>query len=145
MTTDVLTFTPEDGVVEASRALVEAGIDGAPVVDVDGQVVGLLSVSDLLVQEAELHPPRALWLLDVFELPGSARRFEEEVRRASAAFVVDVMTSEPITIGPDETLERAATLMHDNKVGRLPVVEDGRLVGIVGATDILRAVVESGP
>ena len=51
------------------------------------------------------------------------------------------MTPDPVTIGPDDTLERAATLMHDENVSRLPVVENGRLVGIIGRTDILRAII----
>lgn len=147
MTTDVVTFTPEETVEVATRRLLERDVDGAPVVDADGRVVGVLSSDDLLVQETQLHYPTVFSLFGAYlELPSSHRRFEEELRRAVAAVVRDVMDREPVTCGPDDTLERAATLMHERKVSRLPVIDDGRLVGIVARGDLLRALISTpGP
>jgi CBS domain-containing protein len=143
MTTDVLTFAPEDRVQDAYAALLERHIDGAPVVD-DGEVVGMLTTDDLLVQETKLHYPTVVSLFGAYlELPSSHRRFEEELRKAVGASVGDVMTSPATTCSPDDTLERAATLMHEHEVSRLPVTEGGRLVGIVARGDILRAVMGS--
>ena len=144
MTTDVLTFSPDEPVQEASRRLVERGVDGAPVVDADGRVVGMLTTDDLLVQETRLHYPTVISLFGAYlELPSSHRRFEEDLRRAVAATVQDVMHADPVSCGPDDTLERVATVMHEERLGRLPVVEDGRLVGIVARGDILRAIMAS--
>lgn len=143
MTTDVLTFAPEDRVQDAYAALLERHIDGAPVVD-DGEVVGMLTTDDLLVQETKLHYPTVVSLFGAYlELPSSHRKFEEELRKAVGASVGDVMTSPATTCSPDDTLERAATLMHEHEVSRLPVTEGGRLVGIVARGDILRAVMSS--
>jgi CBS domain-containing protein len=143
MTTDVLTFAPEDRVQDAYAALLDRHIDGAPVVD-DGEVVGMLTTDDLLVQETKLHYPTVVSLFGAYlELPSSHRRFEEELRKAVGASVGDVMTSPATTCSPDDTLERAATLMHEHEVSRLPVTEGGRLVGIVARGDILRAVMGS--
>ncbi|MDP9020781.1 MAG: CBS domain-containing protein, partial [Actinomycetota bacterium] len=72
------------------------------------------------------------------------RRFEEDLRRAVGATVGDVMHDEPVFCAEDDTLERAATLMHEYEVSRLPVVSDGRVVGIVARGDILRAVMGAG-
>lgn len=143
MTTDVLTFTPEDRVQDAYAALLERHIDGAPVVDGD-EVVGMLTTDDLLVQETKLHYPTVVSLFGAYlELPSSHRKFEEELRKAVGASVGDVMTSPATTCSPDDTLERAATLMHEHEVSRLPVTEGGRLVGIVARGDILRAVMST--
>ena len=147
MTAEVVTFSPDEKVEVATRRLLERDVDGAPVVDVDGRVVGMLSSDDLLVQETQLHYPTVFSLFGAYlELPSSHRRFEEELRRAVAAVVSDVMVRDPVTCGPDDTLERAATLMHERKVSRLPVVEGDRLVGIVARGDLLRALIAApGP
>ena len=144
MTTDVLTFSPDDTVQDATARLVERGVDGAPVVE-GGRVVGMLSTDDLLVQETSLHYPTVISLFGAYlELPSSHRRFEEDLRKAVGARVGDVMAADPVTCAPDDPLERAATLMHEHGVGRLAVVEAGRLVGIVARGDILRAVMGEG-
>ncbi|HEV2766927.1 MAG TPA: CBS domain-containing protein [Acidimicrobiales bacterium] len=146
MTTDVLTFSPDEGVQDATRRLIERGVDGGPVVDGEGRLVGMLSSGDLLVQETKLHYPTVISLFGAYlELPSSHRRFEEDLRRAVGATVGDVMHDEPVSCAEDDTLERAATLMHDHEVSRLPVVGDGKVVGIVARGDILRAVMGAGP
>ncbi|HSH23866.1 MAG TPA: CBS domain-containing protein [Acidimicrobiales bacterium] len=145
MSTDVVTFTPDESVQDAIRRLVERDVDAGPVLDADGRLVGMLSSGDLLVQETKLHYPTVVSLFGAYlELPSSHRRFEEDLRRAVGATVGDVMAPEPVSCAEDDTLERAATLMHDHDVSRLPVTADGRLVGIVSRGDILRAVMGAG-
>jgi CBS domain-containing protein len=142
MTTDVLMFAPDDNVGDAMAQLVERGIDGAPVVSSDNEVVGIISTGDLIVQESQLHAPTVMNILGgLFELPGSRKKFEKELEQAVAVDVEDAMHDAPVTCSPDDTVERAATLMHDHDVSRVPVVEDGRLVGIVARGDILRAII----
>jgi CBS domain-containing protein len=141
MTTDVLTFRPEDTVQDAYQRLVALGVDGGPVVDEDDGVVGMLTTDDLLVQETKLHYPTVVSLFGAYlELPSSHRKFEHELRKAVGANVADVMTDHIESCAPDDTLERAATLMHEHEVSRLPVIADGVLVGLVARGDILRAV-----
>lgn len=141
MTTDVLTFAPEDNVADAMQILVDRGIDGAPVVDGDGTVVGMLSTADLIVQESRLHFPTVISLLGAtLELPSSKRHFDDDLRRVLGSTVREVMQADPITVGVDDTVEEAATLLHDHDVSRLPVVGDDGLVGIVARVDILRGI-----
>ncbi len=146
MTADVLAFGPDDKVQDAMQTMVDRSIDGAPVV-AEGKVVGLLSTSDLIVQESQLHFPTVISLLGAtLELPSSKHRFDEDIEKALGSKVSDVMQDHPHLIGRDDTLERAATIMHDHDVSRLPVVDpDGALVGIIARADILRAIIGARP
>ena len=142
MTSDVLTFTPDDTVATAMDKLLGRGIDGAPVVDGDGRVVGVLTTGDLIVQESRIHFPTIISIFGAtLELPSAKRDFEDDLRRTLGSTVGDVMQPDPITIGPDDSVEEAATLMHQHDVSRLPVVADSGLVGIVSRVDILRGIV----
>ena len=139
MTTDVLTFRSDDNVEHAMRTMVDRDVDAAPVVDENGGLVGMLSNSDLIVQESELHFPTVLSFLGATIEIGQ-KHFEEDLRKALGSRVSDVMSPKPITITPDDTIERAATLMHEKDVSRVPVVSTGMLVGIVSRNDVLRAI-----
>jgi CBS domain-containing protein len=143
MSTDVLTFAPDDNVRDAMRALLRRDVDGAPVVDAGGLVVGLLSTSDLIVEEARVHLPTVITLLGAYlELPSSQKRFDADMAKALGSTVGEVMTAGITTIGPDDTVEQAATLLHEEGADRLAVIdEDGHLVGLVARGDIVRAIV----
>ena len=141
MTTEVLTFSPDQTVAEAMQILVDREIDGAPVVDASGAVVGMLSTSDLIVQESNLHFPTVISLLGAtLELPSAKKHFEDDLGKVLASNVGEVMHDEVITIQVDETVEAAATLLHRHDVSRIPVVGPSGLVGIVSRADILREI-----
>lgn len=144
MTTEVLSFSPDEDVKEAMRQLVEWDVDAGPVVDADGKVVGMLSTTDLIVQESNLHLPTVITILGAtIEWPSSKRRFDEDVEKALGSTVGEVMHDKPVTCSPDDTIETAASLMHEHNLSRLPVVDDGALVGLIARGDILRAIVEA--
>lgn len=144
MTVEVLSFAPDDRAYEAMEEMVTRGIDGAPVVDDQGTVVGMLSTGDLIVQESRLHFPTVLSIFGAtIELPSSKRHFEEDLRKSLGGTVADVMQPDPITIGADDSVEEAATLLHEHDISRLPVVGDRGLVGIVARVDILRAIISA--
>jgi CBS domain-containing protein len=145
MTTDVVAFHPDDSVEDAVSTMAARGIGGAPVVDADGRLVGMLADDDLIVQDTRLHVPTVISVLGAYlELPSQVSRFEDELRKAVASSVGDLMTREPPTCTEDETVEDAATRMHERDVSRLPVLRDGHLVGIVSRGDILRDIVRPG-
>jgi CBS domain-containing protein len=139
MTTPVVTLQAGTTVEEALGVLTRTGISGAPVVDADGLLVGVLDDSDLLVAEARLHGPTAIEILGAYiPLPGEQRRFQEELRHALARTVGDLMDPEASTLGPEATVEDAATIMVDQQVSRIPVIDAGRKVlGIVTRGDIV--------
>ena len=146
MTTDVLSFRPTDTVDQAARALSERRLGGAPVVDDDGLVVGLLEDDDVIVQDTRLHFPTVISVFGAYlELPSSVHRFEDDLRKAVGATVGDVMDADAPTCRPDDTLESVATVLHERNASRMAVVDDdGRLVGIVSRGDLVRAIVDGG-
>jgi len=143
MVTDVTTFTADQNVQDAMRILVTEDIDAGPVVDENDHVVGLFSTGDVIVEEARLHLPTIVNFLGVnVALPWHDKELDESVAKALGEFVGDVMSAPAITVRNDATIEDAATLMHDKKVSRLPVVNTtGRLVGLIARGDIVRAIV----
>ena len=142
MTTDVLTFAAEDNVQEAMQKLVDRNIDAGPVVDADLSVVGMLSTGDLIVEEARVHFPTVVNFLGVnVTVPFEHKNLDETMAKALGASVGEVMSPDPITVDADASVEDAATVMHDADVSRLPVLEDGRLVGLISRGDIVRAIV----
>ena len=139
MSPDVVTLRPDQSVEEAADVLAGKKIGAAPVVDADGKLVGLLRDEDLIVSEANLHVPTAISFLGAdIVLPSSLHRFEHELKKAAGATVADVMTTEFETVKPDDNLEDLATLMHDRDVTHVPVVDDGKLAGIVARGDLVR-------
>ena len=143
MTIDVVSFHPGDDVLGAVSRLVERGIDGAPVVDDTGKVVGMLSASDAIIQDAQLDLPTIVTLFGMSaELPSGAARFDRDVRKALASTVGQLMADNPVLTHAAASMTEAATLMHDHDISRLPVVDgEGRLVGIVARGDVLRYLV----
>jgi CBS domain-containing protein len=140
MTTEVVTVRPGQTIAEAADVLADAGVGAAPVVDDDGALVGLLRDEDLLLSEARIHLPTTIALLPgvEFTLPSSLRRYDEDLRKAASSTVADVMIQVFPTIGPDDSIEQAATVMHEEKASHLPVVEGDKVVGIVARADIIR-------
>jgi len=143
MTSEVLTFAPGDNVMDAMRTMLMRDVDGAPVVDAEGTIVGLLSTADLIVEEARVHLPTVITLLGAYiELPSSKKKFDQDVEKALGSTVGEVMGEPAPALGPDDTVELAATIMHEQGADRLPVIDDsGALVGIVARGDIVRAIV----
>lgn len=138
MTTDVISVTPQTEIVHAAKLLLEKRINGVPVVDEKGTLVGILCESDLIIQQKKFPVPSLFTLLDGFVPLTSMKRLEAEVQKMSAVIVADAMTPKPLTVTPETTVEEVATIMVGRKFHTLPVVDEGRLVGIVGKDDILK-------
>ena len=138
MSTGPTTVGPDLSVEDAMRILVDNNIEAAPVVETDGTLVGVLSNADLIVQESRLHYPTLLSFLGA-SIEIGHKRFDEELAAALASKVSDVMSRQPVTCTDTDSIEDAATLMHDRDVGEVVVVRDGKLAGLVSRNDVLRA------
>jgi CBS-domain-containing membrane protein len=138
MTREVITVTPDTEVFKAAQLLLEKRINGLPVVDDAGRVVGILCQSDLVVQQKKIPLPSLFTLLEGFVALTSLKRLDKEVEKIAAVKVSQAMTPDPVTVGPQTGIETVAALMADSKYHTLPVIEEGRLVGIVGKEDVLR-------
>jgi CBS domain-containing protein len=138
MTTAPITVTGDMEVVEAAKILLDRRINGVPVVDDAGKLVGILCQSDIIAQQKKLPVPSLFSFLDGYINLSSMKGIEKEVRKIAATAVADAMTPNPVTVAPDSSIETVAALMVDHNFHTLPVVDDGRLVGVVGKEDILR-------
>ena len=142
MTTLVITVKPDTTVRELADILAKNKISGVPVVDGDDRVLGMVSEADVIVQDADLHFPYYVQFLEMVIYLQSVHKFEERVRKALGSKVSEIMTTDVVTVSPDETVREVATLMADRNVNRLPVTDNERLVGIVTRGDIVRAIAQ---
>jgi CBS domain-containing protein len=139
MATDVWTLKPDDTVEVAADVMAEKGVSTLPVVTADGKLAGVLRDDDLIASEARVHVPTFFNFLGLgVPFPGEMKHLEAELKKIAGATVADVMTIDPSTVGPDATLEDAATIMHDEEVNSIPVVEAGKVVGVVARSDLVR-------
>jgi len=125
MTRDPIVITPETTLPEAHRIMAEHKIRRLPVVD-NGKLVGIVTRGD--IREAS---PSDATSLSIFELNYLLAKLA----------VKQIMTRKPVTVKPGTTVERAAQIMLEHKIGGLPVVEGGNLVGIITESDIFRMLV----
>ena len=138
MTTELITVSPETEIVKAATLLLENHINGVPVVNASGELVGILCQSDLIAQQKRLPIPSFFTFMDGLFSTSSLKQFEKQVRKIAAYTVAQAMTTDPVFVGPDMGIEVVASLMVDNSVHTIPVVHEGKLVGIVGKEDILK-------
>ena len=138
MTSPAITIGPDADITEAAKILLDRDINGLPVVDDSGQVVGIICQSDLVRMQKSLPIPSLFTLLDGFVPLSTTALLETEVKRIAASKVADAMTRKVEFISPDTGVDIIATLMVDKQFHTLPVVDQGRLVGVVGKRDILR-------
>ena len=135
------TVTEETPVEQVVRALREHELTGLPVVNEGGRCVGIITEEDLVMagDEGDLHLPHYIELFGGIIFLESMDKFEERLQRATASSARDMMTEDPYTIGPEATVREAGREMSHRKHNRLPVVEHGRLVGMVTRVDVLDA------
>ena len=142
MTTDVITISPEAEVAQAAQLLLEKRINGVPVVNEAGELVGILCQSDLIIQQKNIPIPSLFTLLDGFIPLTSSKKIDKEVKKIAATKVEDAMTANPVTVTPDTGIEEIAAFMVEKNYHTLPVVDGGKLVGIVGKEDVLRTLID---
>jgi CBS domain-containing protein len=140
MTTEVISVPTETPLKEVARLLAEHRVSGVPVVDENGGVVGIVSEADFVDRERGTVPARAGWLTRVLTGEDEARDLRARLEGTTAGAA---MSAPATVIRPQASVREAATLMSTRKVNRLPVVEDGRLVGIVTRADLLDAYLQS--
>ena len=141
METDVPTVTVADSVETVLRVLRDNELPGVPVVNEGGRCVGIITEEDLVLtdEDEDFHMPHYFQLFGGIVFLESVSHWEERVRKAFAATAEDMMTADPVTIEPGATVREAAKLIARRKHNRLPVVEHGRLVGVVTRVDVLDA------
>jgi CBS domain-containing protein len=139
MDADPVTVSPEDTVDTVVRTLRSNELPGVPVVNEGGRVIGIITEADLVIgdEQGDLHLPHYIELFGGIVYLEPLSRFESRLKKAIAATAKDMMTKDPVTIAPDATVQEAAKLIARSRHNRIPVVEHGRLVGVVTRLDVL--------
>jgi len=138
MTTEPITVAPEMPVEELAALLWKNHISGAPVLDGDGNLAGVVTENDLIDQTKKFHIPTVVSILDSVIILDNPNKVDKALKKMTGTKVADICTADPLTIGEEATLEEIATIMAEQGVHTLPVMRDGRLVGVVGKSDIIR-------
>ena len=138
MTKEVISVSPETEIVNAAKILLENRINGMPVIDAFGRLIGIICQSDLVNQQLSIPIPSVFTLLEGFIPLTSIKRLDKEMEKIAALTVKEAMTLEPVTVSPETDIEEVAKLMVDKKYHTLPVVDGGKVVGIVGKEDVLK-------
>ena len=144
MTKEVIAVSPDTEIVSAAKTLLEKRINGMPVIDAFGRLVGIICQSDLVAQQKGIPIPSVFTLLESYIPLTSIKRIDKEMEKIAALTVKEAMTLEPVTVSPETDIEEVAKLMVDKKYHTLPVVDGGKVVGIVGKEDVLKTLL-SGP
>ncbi len=141
METDVPLVTVVDPVEQVIRVLREHELPGVPVVNEGGRCVGIITEADLVIagEDDELHLPHYVQLFGGVVFLESISHFEERLRKAFASTAGDMMTEDPVTIEAGASVAEAARVIARRRHNRLPVVEHGRMVGVVTRVDVLDA------
>lgn len=152
MERNVIKFHADDKISDVAQKLRDNKISGAPIVDDDNQVIGIISEGDIM-RLLEVHSPRLNLILpsplDVIELPIRMKHeldeIAEDMNRAASVLIGEIMTKEVFTMNEEDDISDAAQFMDTHSINRLPVVDDeGKLIGIITRGDLISAMVRMG-
>ncbi len=138
MTRDVITVNPEMPVKELAELFYTKKISGAPVQDGQGKIIGVVTESDLIDQNKRVHIPTVVAILDSFLFLESPEKLEKDIRKIAGTKVNDICSHELVSVAPETPMDEVATLMAEQHVHTLPVLDGDRLVGVIGRDDIIR-------
>jgi len=139
MTTEVLTVSPETSIADLSKTLENRKIGGVPVVDQGGRLVGVITQSDLVERARDLELPPAINILDLHIYLQIPSHLIQRVEKMLGTTVGDCMSPNPVTVAPDTPVSQIAGLMAKQKVHTIPVLDGGKIVGVIGKMDLVRA------
>ena len=140
MTREVITVRQDTPIKDLAEILWKNRISGVPVLDDNNQVISVVTESDLIDQNKKVHIPTMISLLDSVIFLESSKKTEEEIKKMSGDTVQDICSSALVSVTEETGLDEIATLMSEKSVHTLPVIQDGKLVGVIGKSDIIRSI-----
>jgi CBS-domain-containing membrane protein len=139
MSKEVITVGMKTSVSELADILWKNRISGVPVLDENGNVVSVVTESDLIDQTKKIHIPTMISILDSVIFLESSKKTEKEIKKMAGNTVEDICSMELVSVSEDTGLDEIATIMAEKSVHTLPVIQDGKLVGVIGKSDIIRS------
>ncbi len=141
MTSNILTVTPETTVTELAKLLSSNNINGAPVLDSDDTLLGVVTENDLIYQKKNVHIPTVITILDSFIYLENPEKMEKEMLKIAGSTVNDIYTKPCVTVTEETSIEDIATIMAEQNIHTLPVIKDEKLVGVIGKKDIIKTLI----
>jgi len=140
MTTQVITAAPDLPVEKLAALLWENKIGGVPVVGTEGKLRGVATENDLIDQAKNIHIPTVISILDSFVFLESPQKMDKEFEKMTGRVVGDICSKELITVDEDTPFNEVATIISEKKVHTLPVLANGKIAGVIGKSDLIRAI-----
>ena len=141
MTREVITVTPETPLRDLAVLLAEHKINGVPVVDDEGDVIGVVCESDLVNQNQPLHIPTVFVILDSIIPLENPWRLQKEFKRITATTVGEIYSKPAVSVEPETDVAEVARIMSNRHLYTIPVIERGKLVGVIGKGDVIRSMI----
>ncbi len=138
MTTQLITVTTETSVRELANLFTTHRVGSIPVVDGTGNLLGIVTETDLVGQDKSLHIPTVISLFDWVIYLESDKKFEKELKKVTGQSVGDIFTRDIVTVASGDPVSRAADIMTEQRVNAVPVMDGKKLVGIVSRIDLIR-------
>ncbi len=139
MTRKVVTVNKNLPIKELSKLFIENRFNGVPVVDDDGNVIGVVTQGDLIEQNKNLHIPTVIALFDAVLFLDNEKKFESDVKKLTGTKVEDIYEKHVVSVSPKANVSEITTLMAEKDIHTLPVLDGEKLVGVIGKRDIIRA------
>lgn len=139
MTRDVITVTRETTVRDLADIFTTRKISSVPVLDADGALAGVVTESDLIEQDRNLHIPTVISLFDWVIYLESGKKFEQQLKKMTGQAVGDIYQEDVVTVVPSTPVSEIAELMTRHRIHSIPVVDGGKVVGIVARIDLIRS------
>ena len=141
MTTDVMTVTPQTTVIDLAKLISDKNINGLPVVDEHGILIGVVTENDLIFQKKKVHIPTMISILDSVIYLESPEKMKQEMKKITGLTVNEIYTPDPVSVHLETTIEEIATLMSEENIHTIPVVNEDNLVGVIGKGDIIKTLI----
>jgi CBS domain-containing protein len=139
MTKDVVTVTKETTVMELAGLFTQRHISSLPVLDQNGDLIGIVTETDLVEQDKSLHIPTVISIFDWVIYLESDKKFEKELKKMTGRVVGDIYSSDLVSVSPEASISDVADLLSSRKITALPVVDGTKLVGIISRLDLIRS------
>ncbi len=139
MTKDVVTVTKETTVMELAKIFAERHLSSLPVLDQGGELIGMVTETDLVEQDKNLHIPTVISIFDWVIYLESDKKFEKELKKMTGRSVGDIYSADIVTVSPETAISDVADLLSSRKITALPVVEGTKLVGMISRIDLIRS------
>ena len=144
MTKNVVTVKKETTIRELAELFTGRRISSAPVVDDQGELIGIVTETDLVEQDKSLHIPTVISIFDWVIYLESGKKFEKELKKMTGQTVGDIYSREVETIAPSTPVSVVADIMSSKKIHAIPVAVDNRVVGIIARIDMIRSMIGKG-